>query len=380
MASTDDTQPRSPFGQQAKQQKRDTQESAATHSPAAGPGCFVWGFMLLMGMACSLTIVVLAGTAGWTEGHRIADATASATLARGINIQLERIPTDVANGNLRNLGVRLEFLATFTPGVPGVPQLRETATALFLTSQPTLTLTPTPSETPTASPEPVEQTAEATPEDAGAPGTGAPQPTASLVYDLDSLLADAQLHIRFNEYDQAYDTLDAIIRIDENFQRTVVRAMMNEVLIAQAAALYHSTADTDLAEAIRLTDLAEEYGAIGELDYERLIAGMYLDIQRAMATYSYATAIQLLHGVRGYQDAYRGHDFRVMLFNAYVAYGDAWGLGGDYCQAATQYDLALNYYADSVVQTKRDQAQTACEQALTATATYPGGAPPTTSP
>lgn len=392
MSTSDDTQPRANFRDPSPE--RDTQESAAVRAQLAdqhldeggptGPGCFVWGLLSLVGMGCSLVIVILAATAGWTEGHRVANATASATLAQGINEQLRRIPTDVANGNQRNVMIRLEFLATFTPGVLGVPALRMTATALHInslsTESPALTDTPQPSATPDQS----------MVDAAATDDPGAFTDDTDSGYDLDALLDEARFFFRLDRYQEAYDTLDAIIRINEDFQRATVRGLMLEVLTTQATQLYRSPDDNDLAEAIRLTDMAEQYGSIGELDYERLIASLYLDVQRLSGTGDHALAIARLNTVMGYQSIYRGHDFPTMLFNERVAYADAWGLGGEYCRAVSEYDLALSLFANGAVQAKRDAAQQACEQGvppgLTTTPgedpafnTYPG-VPPTSGP
>ena len=56
--STDDTQPRSPF--QNGSPERETQESAVVRAQhpddggPAGPGCFVWGLLGLVGVGCLL--------------------------------------------------------------------------------------------------------------------------------------------------------------------------------------------------------------------------------------------------------------------------------------------------------------------------------------
>jgi hypothetical protein len=407
MGATDDTQPRSPFKQHPEQLPQqtaaelDTQESALVRTepsrydtdydepPAGGPGCLMWTLLLFMGAIFSLVIVILAASWGWTEGNRDADVYATATQSEFINIQLQFIATEVIEGNQARLNSRINFLAELTPGVPIVPQLQHTATALYFNTLPTATPTLPPTATPTpelvASQEVVIETPE-TP--AASTGNG-------LTFDLGQMLADAQLHIRFDEYQDAYELLDAIIRIDPDFQRTTVRTWMNQVLVAQAELLYRAPGDTELAEAIRLTDLAEQYGPIDELNYERIIATYYLDIQSAINGSNHALAISLLNTViYTYQETYKGQNLRTLLFNEYVAYGDAWGFGNDHCKAVAQYDLALGLFADDNLRAKRDVSQTTCELAPTipigatpvpangedpSSYTYPG-LPPTAAP
>ena len=335
-AASDDTQPRSLF------QTPEPEES--------GPGCVVWGFMGVFGLSLAVLIVVLAGTAGWTAGQRTADENATATQSEQINQQLVRIPTDVAAGNQYLLSVRLEFLATITPGVPAVPQIQQTATALYVESLPSPSLTPTMTVEPVTT---VEVTMEATPVVTTETEGG---------YDLDALLRDARIQIGAGEMVEAYNTLDAIIRIDPNYERATVRGLISQALITRATTLYQTPDTANLAEAIRLTDLAEEYGPIGDLNYERLIAGLYLDAERTISTGDHAVAIVTLNNIISYQSTYKGIDLRRILFDEYVRYAEAWAIGGEYCQAVPRYDAALSLFASSTVSTQRDTAQTLCEQ------------------
>jgi len=349
---------------------RPDQDQSPVAGDVAGPGCIAWVLLLVVGFGCALLIVVLSAAAGWTEGQHRADQTAVATQVIFVREQLERIPTDVANRNQILLATRIAALATLTPAVPVVPQLQTTATALYWNSQITATPVIPPTVAPTVAPM----------ETQSAPTDAPVLPGGTVVYDLAALLAEAQMHITFAEYEEAREALDAIIRIDSTYQQSTVRGLMSLALIAQANQFYRSPSDTDLAEAMRLTDLAEQYGPIGDLDYERLIADYYLDIQRVIALGNHADAIRLLNTVRSYQTIYRGGlvNFNELLFNEYVVYGDTFNLGSDPCQAAAQYNLALSLYTNAVVQQKRDDAQTACDL-ITPTplwssdTAYPGG-------
>lgn len=345
----DDTQPRSPLRSQSPGQPVHTASGPADDGEFTGPGCLVWGVVSAIMLVLALLIVGLAAAAGWTGGQRIASANGTATQAYVINEQLARIPTDIAGGNEYLISVRLDFLAAMTPGVPAVPELRQTATAVHLTA----IATPTP--TPTA--QRIEVTEEATAE--------ATAVQAEDGYDLAALLSEAQRQVDLGMYEDAIETLDAIIRIDSNYQRTAVRSLMSRALRSQAAILFRSL-DT-LAEAINLTNLAEQYGPIGELDYERYVAGLYLDAIRTTQLGNYAASIRSLNELYQLQTTYKGVDIGRLLFTQYVSYGDAWVFGGNNCAAVPHYDSALRLFSDSEVRGKRDAAQTACELAQTAT-------------
>lgn len=354
----DDTQPRSPF--------QDSQPPIMGMNPPeddtpAGPGCFFWGLISMAIFSFSLLIVMLAGAAGWTSGQRLAQADATATVNHRIAQQFEQIPTDLAAGNLDLLQFRLDYLMGVTPAVNGLADVQRSATQLAVNLQPTITPTPSATATPTATlPAPeVTQAAEITPE-----------ATAEVVdsrFDIEALLLEAQRQVDLGEYEDAIDTLDAIMGIDENYRREVVRDLMARALRNQATLLFQST-DT-VAEAIILTNRAEEFGPIGDLDYERFIGGLYLDAVRTIDLGNYLAAIRSLSEIAQYQTTYKGININEQIFNQYVAYGDALVAGGQYCQAVGQFNSALSLFNNNVVTGKRDAAQNTCQQGIQLTLT-----------
>ena len=346
MTNLEDTKPRSPFNEKPLLNDEEPQ-------PSSGPGCMVWGLMGAFALGFALIIVFLAGTAGWTEGQRIADRHATATQSELIGQQLVRIPTDVAEGNSFNLNRRLSYLETVAPNVAGIAEIRVTATSLYLTSQPTITPTPTQTATPTVTQEQPEVTEEPTVAQA------TPLPGGVSV-DLVALLQQARDQIAAGQYADAQDTLDIIIRVDSSFQQETVGRLMYEALTVQATRLFRS--EETLAEAIRLTDLAEEYGPISQsdLNYERLIAGLYLDAQRAIGTGDHGAAIRAINQLLNYQSSYLNVNFNRLLFDEYVAYAEAWEFGEQYCQAVQQYNNALALFNDNTVVAQRDNAQNLC--------------------
>jgi hypothetical protein len=355
--ANDDTQPRSPLKDLPRDQQPTLNPPAEPDYDGdgdglAGPGCAVWGLLGVVIFGMAALIVGLAAAAGWTEGSRRADDDARATQAEIINQQLLRIPTDAAMLNHNLLFERVAYLERVTPGVSGLDQIRATATAVYLTAQPTITptVTPTPTPSPTTSAvEAVDATEEAFPTAENASG-----------YDLSALLNEAQEQFNLGEYDEAIETLQVIIDIDDTFARSTVRDLMFRALTTQARALY-SSVDT-IAEAIIVTNQADDYGDVGDLDYERFIGGLYLDAQARIALGNPTGAIQALLQIYNQQTTYKGIDIGRELFNQYVAYGDALRQQGSPCAAVNQYDNALRLFSDAVISGQRDTAQTFCEQ------------------
>jgi tetratricopeptide (TPR) repeat protein len=292
-------------------------------------------------------VVLLAATAGWTAGQRVAEATALQSKAAAIQEQLERIPTDVNSGNTILLQRRLESLLTVTPAVPQVPQLVQTATALYLTRQPTIT--PTLTITPTPSP-----TVEVTEEILLPESTGDS-------YDLDAYLRQAEGYIASGQFSDATALLDVIISVDSTYQTQTVNRLMLQALRADANRLYN---ENKLAEAIFLTKRAESFGLSQDdpLRYERYAAELYLDAVRTLGT-DLTSAIRAWTKVydlgqgRYYEEASR------TLFQQYVNYGDAWVAQNEYCPALTYYQTALTIRSSGEVSVKRDSATQLCLQA-----------------
>lgn len=346
MTAQDDTQPRSPFkgGSAPLPADQDTylELTPEPDDEASGPGCFVWGVLgfIIFGMA--LLIVGMAGAAGWTGGQRVANANATATISSRIMQQLERIPTDVAGGNQQILSWRLDYLAGLTPAVPGVVEFQATATALYFSMIPTAT--PTPSVTPT----PTLEVTEAAIID------------STSVYDLPGLLEEARRQVDLGMYEDAIDSLDVIMAIDSTFQQVTVRGLMGEALRREATRLFRSL-DT-LAQAILLTDRATEFGPVGDLSYESFVAGLYLDAIRQTEVGDYLSSIRSLRQIYDLQSTYKGVDIGRLLFDEYVAFAQAWAIGGDHCAAAIQYTNALTVLSSADIRGRRDTEQLLCEQ------------------
>jgi tetratricopeptide (TPR) repeat protein len=313
---------------------------------ARGVGCGM--SVLLLGVIglFALVIVGLSATAGWTSGQRSASANATATSATDLQHQVDLVSADIAAANYERADIRLRYLATQAPGLPSLPQLLQTGTALYLTRQPTATATPTetPTETMTSPGPTAEPTAEAT-------------PTLSDPFDLGGRLQRAQSAVSLAQWNDAIDDLDVILSIDPNYETGTVRSLMSRALNAQALALYRSG---DLGEAIFLTDRAEEFGEIGELSFERYVAQLYLTAKSRVGTSDYIGAINALNEVRTVAPNYQDGEIQQLLFQNYVNYADALMFGSP-CAAVQQYTNALQLFGDGLVSNKRATAQNYCE-------------------
>lgn len=365
MPNLDDTQPRLP----AAFPDRPTHFITPDEDNADdGPGCLVWsvvfGFMLLL----ALGVVGLAGLAGWNEGLRVAIGNATATQSSEIVAQCARIPQDLASGSFGLAQRRFESLGAFTPPPPCVAQLAPTATAAYLASLPTNTPTPTPTLLPSSTP---------TPEVTQEPST--PFPTSASGFDLNKLLAEAQQLLSAGKFNEAIDTLDALAAIDHTFETVTVDRLLYQALTSEARNLFRS--GQNLAQAILLTNRAEQYGNVGDLSYERYIAELYLQAQ-IYRDVNFAQAIRLLTQIVYQQDLtnYMGGEALRQLNNQTVKYADLLAQNGDYCGAQAQYDSALSMFPNTDVSNKRAAAAAACASGVIGATQDPLAPVPTSDP
>ncbi len=330
----DDTQPRSPL-------------RTAPPTQPDGPGCLVYTVVGVGILLMSTAVVLLAAAAGWTEGQRVAQGNAAATQNAEVQVQLALIESDIAQGNPGWLASRIDYLATLD--VPEAASAMATGTAVFLTQQPTATLTPTATTTATASPQ-----ATLIPS-----LTPTINPNAAAEEQLAQRLETAREHVALAQWSEAINELDIIISTDEQFQRSTVRALMSRALNAYARQLYTSG---DLAEAVTHTDWAEDLGPLDEgLSVEREVANSLLSARALVGTSNYALTIDyLLTADSLASPAYMNGEIRTLLRTEYAAYGDAL-LMTQPCDAVFQYTNALNINFDGSISSKRDTAQDYCD-------------------
>lgn len=321
--------------------------------PPAGPGCGMQTLVILLLAAFAIVIVGLAAAAGWTTGQREANVYATATRGAAIGEQLAHIPNDIASGNTVLLDTRIRFLATLTPGVPGLAEIAITATALFDALQPTATLTPSPTLEVAATPEPV--------------ATETPPPTASAGgYDLAALLQEAQALFNTAQYGDAAELLDVIMALDPTYQTATVRALLTDSLNSQARAYYQAmqpAAGNQIVSRIEALGLQLGDG----LAYERDVGTIYLNAKSSVGI-NFQRAIGALEELISYGQGRYYAEATQLLLGQYIAYGDALAFDPNAgpCQAVPIYQAAVNRFGSSTAISKLNTAETLCASQPTA--------------
>lgn len=362
MLAPDDTQPKRPNFVPPPS------EYAADFEQDSGPGCLIWGVIGAFCVLLALATVSLASFAGWTEGLRVGQGNATATINADITEQCQRIPQDIASGNMGLVQARFDTLVQFTPAPPCVATHAPAATALYLQSLPSATATLTPSAT--ASPPALGETA--IPPTPDAPLS--PTPITQGGFDIDALLVEARAFLSSGNNRAAIETLDAINAVDPQYQKGTVDQLLYQALTTEARRLYRT--GTSLAEAILLTNRAEEYGDVGELNYERYIAELYLQAQ-IYVDVNFPRAIQQLSQIVYTQNLPNYLNASSLLNDQFIKYGDALALQGDYCNAQRQYESAFAMVASASVASKRDDATQKCQQGVLPIVTPDPNATPT---
>jgi tetratricopeptide (TPR) repeat protein len=339
----------------------------------SGPGCIVWGVVGIFSILLAGFLVLASTVAGWNSGIAVARSHATATQQADIDTQCNQMQTDVNNGNAGLLARRIDYMLEQTPAPDCLLLFIPTATQLYINSLPTQTPIPTETAIPTATipseptTVPLEPTVETVVE--ATPNTNS---GGLFDFDLDGLLAEAETQMTELRYQDAVDTLDAIIAIDPTYQSATVETMYFDALTSQALTLFRSGR---LSEGILLTGRAEAYGGnIESLNYERYIAQLYLDAQR-MKTTNPAESVRLFSSIAYENGLINYLDGQVMteLQEAYASYGNLLNEQGDYCAARDQYNNALNLQtignniSRADVSTKRDAAAQACSGVVPAT-------------
>ena len=379
MQSSHDTEPRNPLkGQNLNNFPNQPTGQMVYVDPdedeAGGPGCIIWGIVGMFSVLLAGVLVMASMFAGWNSGISVARVNATITVSSEIQVQCDRMQSDIDEGNTGLLQRRIEVLQAYTPEPDCLTEYIPMATALYIQSLPTETPIPTETSTPTITPSPeatdiAESTATATVE------AIATEASSSLfAYDLDALLAEAETELSTQNYEDAIDTLAAIIAIDENFQRTKIESLYFNALTSEATRLFHTG---KLAEGIIITGRAEEIGAVQGLNYERFIAQLYLDAVRLKTT-NPGESVRLFSRIAYEQGLVNYLNGQVMgeLQEAYANLGNTLSEIGEYCSARDQYDAALQLQPTvsnilrSDITSKRDSAGQVCSGAAPA-----GGTP-----
>lgn len=295
-------------------------------------GCFA-----LFG--CSLSIILLAGAAGWTGGQRLVEQTARAQSEQFIQENCALFAEDVQEERPVFLQRRYELLASLTPAAPCLEHIPATATQLA--QQLTLrAVTPT-------TPASISVATTLTP----APPTFTASPAPISTHDLQPLaeqLEVARQAIRAQDYATAIEYLETIQSADPSFDPSTVNSLLLYALRMRAT--YHFAAG-ELALAILLVNRAEEIGlpADDPLLFSRLVATYYLDARRWLEIDA-TRAIQDLEYVRSLAPNYAPTGLpsaQSLLAEAHRIYAEVLFANQDPCSAATQFERAIQHGSSS---------------------------------
>jgi len=323
-----------------------------------------WGLLALAAGAFSLILVVIAGVVGYLNGQGEVDTLVEGTKQAQISQYLTEVPTRIAEGNAAYIEGYIDWFGELTPAPPELAGLIATGTQFALDRQPTAT--PTPTNTPPATPTPAPPTSTPPPAATSAPTQSAPaaDDADAPLFDAAVLFAEAQAQMSAGEYEEAARTLDAVMAVDPAFRADEVQALMLQALTQQATLLLRSGETADLSAGIVKANEAEAYGDIGDLAYERYIAGLYLNAQSKEGTNPEGA-------IEGYSQIYAQTpnylDVRTKLFNLRVELGNVYYEALDFCPAVVQYQAALQIVTAPDIEAKLETAQSSCS----------GGAPPT---
>ncbi|MCY3781259.1 MAG: hypothetical protein OXG78_13180 [Chloroflexi bacterium] len=317
--------------------------------------CLLWALVAFFCLLAALAVVVIAAYAGWTSGVGTARAKATDAADAELQGQCDLLEQNLADGNLDLARSRIDWLRRLMPVPSCLLTLAPTATAAHLQAQPSATSIPPKTAVPIMT--------ETVPAQVGELPTSEVSTEVLWDYDLDALLAEAVADHAARNYSAAIQTLEAIVSIDEDFQRERVRRMLLDALTAQALTLYRSF---KLSEAIVLTERAEVYGDIGELNYERYIADTFLIGQRSKATNPAEAVRRFSEIVYQHNPNYMNGQVQSELQDALRYFADALLLQGDACQAHEQYAAALalqpsySLVSRGLLTTKQQEAAQTC--------------------
>jgi tetratricopeptide (TPR) repeat protein len=198
--------------------------------------------------------------------------------------------------------------------------------------------------------------------------SGVPTATSALQGEtIDALWEVHQLSVDQSDWEQTVATADNIIARDPGYRREELDGNLFDALVTLGD---RAVQDDRLEEAIRYYDraLAVRPGDAGVV-HSKNLARLYMDGIRFYGA-DWASAIERFATLYSIAPAYK--DVAVRLKAAYVAYGQELSSEDKWCEAVTQYALALQIAEDSQVTLMAQNATAQCEAADAAEGGTPG--------
>jgi tetratricopeptide (TPR) repeat protein len=298
-------------------------------SPPAGPPHpgrqFVLSTLLLVIIvACAMAAALaVAAGGGVIAGQNQRNIQATQTTVADLDVQYSLGINDLQQGRYELAALRFRWIIERVPDYPGAAQKLAEAESLLAQGGGVPSVIETPVLVPLQSPE--------------------------------ELFAEAQDLFNRQDWENAIIRLQQIQALDPAYQQIQVREMLYQALATLG--LSYIRGDR-IQEGLVLLEQAE---AIRPLDDqtagERYFASLYIT-GRTYWGLSWPVVIQNFQALYDVVPNYR--DVASRLREAYTAYGDQLTALGAHCDAAVQYEAALNLQEDDTVREKYRAATEAC--------------------
>lgn len=272
---------------------------------------------VMVGTVClCVTMIGLAGFAGYRDGLATNDARVTQTLATGIAQQYATGAADLQAGYAELAAARFEWIVEtiqaptqYALDSPIQLAVARTIAAYTDTPMPTLTPTTAPQPTATASPTPT----------ATVPATATLDPLQDPAYYYNQALTA----INIVRYEEAIEWLDALIALDPTYRRDEVDAMLLQALTQQGR-LYllgmNEDGEDKLARGVLLIYRADDIGRVEPewLLGQAIFVERFVNARNYVAGGNYAAALPVLESLcaENCEWSYRGVSVSSLLERA----------------------------------------------------------------
>lgn len=300
------------------------QADSAVESPHLGRRFVLSTFSLVIIIACAMiTALAVAAGGGVIAGQNQRNIQATQTTVADLDVQYSLGLNDLQQGRYELAALRFRWIIERAPDYPGAAQKLAEAESLLAQAGGTSQVAETPVLVPLQSPA--------------------------------ELLAEAQDLFDRQDWENAIIRLQQVQALDPTYEQIRVSEMLYQAL---------TTLGLSYIRGDRIQEglvLLEQAAAIRPLDDqtagERYFASLYVT-GRTYWGLSWPVVIQNFQALYDVVPNYR--DVASRLREAHVAYGDQLAALGAQCDAAAQYQAALDLQRDATVQEKYREAADAC--------------------
>ena len=266
------------------------------------------------------TAILLASVGGAVAGQKERNLQATQTTVAEIDLQFQLGMADLEQARYALAAERFRWILERVPDYPGAAEgLAEAERLQSQAGTPQATLIPGSAENP------------------------------------DELFAEAQAFYDQQDWPNAIARLQQLQALDPRYREVEVKEMLYEALSTLGLAYIRGDR---IEEGLVLLDQAEEIRPLDDLtEGERYLVTLYIT-GRSYWDLNWPIVIENFQAIYELAPEYR--DVAQKLWEARVHYAGQLEALGAYCDAAAQYEAALDLREDSVIQEKYDQAAEAC--------------------